>query len=51
MDLRKCPAHSRVLQTLGSDWRIYKNRELNEDKCFRPLGQIKWHRVILDVSP
>ena len=39
-----------VLQTLGSDWRMYNKKGSNTDGRFKPLGQIKWHRVVLDVS-
>ena len=39
-----------LLQTLGSDWRLYNKKGSNTDGRFQPLGQIKWHRVVLDVS-
>ena len=42
--------HVLVLQTLGSDWRMYTKKGSNTDGMFKPLGQIKWHRVVLDVS-
>ena len=42
--------HALVLQTLGSDWRMYTKKGSNTDGMFKPLGQIKWHRVVLDVS-
>ena len=42
--------HVLVLQTLGSDWRMYTKKDGNTDGMFKPLGQIKWHRVVLDVS-
>lgn len=42
------------MQTLGSDWRMYTKKDTKKggytDGRFQPLGQIKWHRVILDVS-
>lgn len=38
------------MQTLGSDWRMYTKKGGNTDGRFQPLGQIHWHRVVLDVS-
>ena len=39
-----------VLQTLGSDWRLCNKKGSNTNGRFKPLGEIKWHRVVLDVS-
>ena len=36
-------------QTLGSDWRAYTKKAGGDDGRFPPLGQIRWHRIILDV--
>ena len=36
-------------QTLGSDWRAHIKKAGKSDTRFPPLGQIKWHRVVLDV--
>lgn len=38
-------------QTLGSDWRAYTKKAKGTDGKFPPLGQISWHRIILDVRP
>ena len=35
------------MQTLGADWRNAAGK--TKDR-FPPLGAIKWHRIILDVS-
>ena len=42
------PGHARA-QTLGSDWRAYTKKAGGTDDRFPPLGQIQWHRVVLDV--
>ena len=41
MSLSEC-----VLQTLGADWRAQNYKMVGS-----PLHAVRWHRVVLDVSP